>query len=98
MHPPRKGFFHGNWLSQVIFVEMVVYVSLAGADVIKRPSSPIGITPSSLPLDAICRTAEIRLAPHLSEPAPTARNGRLFSELKDSDGDPARGLSGRTYG
>lgn len=35
-----------------------------------------GTTPNALPLDAICRAAEISLAPHLDEPVPTLLQAR----------------------
>ena len=39
---------------------------------------PFGTTPNALPLDAICRAAEISLAPHLGEPAPAPLEAKEF--------------------
>lgn len=58
-----------GWLTP-LFVGIVAYVFLGLAEVTEELSHPFGITLNALPLDAICRTAEISLAPHLGEPAP----------------------------
>jgi len=62
-----------GWLAPV-FVGIVAYVFLGLAEVTEDLSHPFGSTPNALPLDAVCRTAEISLAPHLGEtpPAPLA--------------------------
>ncbi|MGX7895927.1 bestrophin family protein [Tsuneonella sp. HG222] len=65
-----------GWMTPV-FVGIVAYMFLGLAEVSEELSHPFGITPNALPLDAICRTAEISLAPHLGKPAPellTAKN------------------------
>lgn len=58
-----------GWLAP-LFVGIVAYVFLGLAEVTEDLAHPFGNTPNALPLDAICRTAEISLAPHLGEAAP----------------------------
>lgn len=58
-----------GWLAP-IFVVIVGYVFLGLAEVTEDLAHPFGTTPNALPLDAICRAAEICLAPHLGEEAP----------------------------
>lgn len=58
-----------GWLTP-LFVGIVGYVFFGLAEVTEELSHPFGQTPNGLPLDAICRAAEITLAPHLGEPAP----------------------------
>jgi len=58
-----------GWLTP-LFVGIVAYVFLGLAEVTEELSHPFGTTLNALPLDAICRAAEISLAPHLGEPAP----------------------------
>lgn len=58
-----------GWLTP-LFVGIVAYVFLGLAEVTEELSHPFGPTLNALPLDAICRTAEISLAPHLGEAAP----------------------------
>lgn len=58
-----------GWLAP-LFVGIVAYVFLGLAEVTEDLAHPFGNTPNALPLDAICRTAEISLAPHLGESAP----------------------------
>ncbi|MFC3097192.1 bestrophin family protein [Alteraurantiacibacter palmitatis] len=58
-----------GWLTPV-FVGIVGYVFFGLAEVTEELSHPFGQTPNGLPLDAICRAAEISLAPHLDEEAP----------------------------
>lgn len=58
-----------GWLTPV-FVGIVAYVFLGLAEVSEELSQPFGENLNALPLDAICRTAEISLAPHLGRPAP----------------------------
>lgn len=58
-----------GWLTPV-FVGIVAYVFLGLAEVSEELSQPFGDNLNALPLDAICRTAEISLAPHLGRPAP----------------------------
>ena len=55
-----------GWLAP-LFVGIVAYVFLGLAEVTEDLAHPFGNTPNALPLDAICRTAEISLAPHLGE-------------------------------
>lgn len=58
-----------GWLTP-LFVGIVGYVFFGLAEVTEELSHPFGETPNGLPLDAICRAAEISLAPHLGEEAP----------------------------
>ena len=58
-----------GWLTP-LFVGIVGYVFFGLAEVTEELSQPFGQTPNGLPLDAICRAAEISLAPHLGEAAP----------------------------
>ena len=66
-----------GWLTP-LFVGVVGYVFLGLAEVSEELSHPFGTTPNALPLDAICRAAEISLAPHLGEPAPEPLQARNF--------------------
>ena len=58
-----------GWLAP-LFAGIVAYTFFGLAEVTEELAHPFGQTANSLPLDAICRAAEISLAPHLSEPAP----------------------------
>lgn len=58
-----------GWLTP-LFVGIVAYVFLGLAEVTEELSHPFGATLNALPLDAICRAAEISMAPHLGQPAP----------------------------
>ncbi len=60
-----------GWMTPV-FMGVVGYVFLGLAEVSEELSHPFGLTPNALPLDAICRAAEISIAPHLGQvpPAP----------------------------
>lgn len=58
-----------GWLTP-LFVAIVAYVFLGLAEVTEELSHPFGTTLNALPLDAICRAAEISLAPHLGEAPP----------------------------
>jgi len=58
-----------GWLTP-LFVGIVGYVFFGLAEVTEELSHPFGSTPNGLPLDAICRAAEIAIAPHLGEEAP----------------------------
>jgi ion channel-forming bestrophin family protein len=58
-----------GWLTPV-FVGIVAYVFLGLAEVSEELSQPFGENLNALPLDAICRTAEISLAPHLGRTPP----------------------------
>jgi len=58
-----------GWLTP-LFVAIVAYVFLGLAEVTEELSHPFGATLNALPLDAVCRAAEISLAPHLGEAPP----------------------------
>lgn len=58
-----------GWMTP-LFVGIVAYVFLGLAEVTEELSHPFAPTTNGLPLDAICRTAEISLAPHLGEMPP----------------------------
>ncbi|ESW62583.1 MAG: hypothetical protein Q27BPR15_00060 [Rhodobacter sp. CACIA14H1] len=58
-----------GWLTP-LFVAIVAYVFLGLAEVTEELSHPFGTTLNALPLDAVCRAAEISLAPHLGEAPP----------------------------
>jgi putative membrane protein len=58
-----------GWLTP-LFVGIVAYVFLGLAEVSEELSHPFGENLNALPLDAICRTAEISLAPHLGRAPP----------------------------
>lgn len=66
-----------GWLTPV-FVGIVGYVFLGLAEVSEELSHPFGETPNALPLDAICRAAEISLAPHLGQIPPPPLQARDF--------------------
>lgn len=66
-----------GWLTP-LFVGIVAYVFFGLAEVTEELAHPFGITPNGLPLDAICRAAEISLAPHLGEAAPPPLAPRDF--------------------
>jgi putative membrane protein len=61
-----------------VFVGIVGYMFLGLAEVSEELSHPFGLTPNALALDAICRTAEISLAPHLGEEAPAPMRAKDF--------------------
>lgn len=58
-----------GWLTPV-FAVIVAYTFFGLAEVTEELAHPFGLTANALPLDAICRTAEISLASHLDEPPP----------------------------
>ncbi|MBO9581791.1 MAG: bestrophin family protein [Sphingobium sp.] len=58
-----------GWMTPV-FVGIVGYVFLGLAEVSEELSHPFGTTQNALPLDAICRSAEISIAPHLGRTPP----------------------------
>jgi putative membrane protein len=60
-----------GWLAP-LFVGIVAYVFFGLAEVTEELAHPFQTSPNGLPLDAICRTVEISLAPHLDRPAPAA--------------------------
>ena len=53
-----------GWLTPV-FAGVVAYVFFGLAEVTEELGHPFGATPNCLPLDAMCRTVEISLAPRL---------------------------------
>lgn len=66
-----------GWMTP-LFVGIVAYVFLGLAEVTEDLSHPFGTTPNALPLDAICRLAEISLAPHLGEQPPERLAAKNF--------------------
>jgi putative membrane protein len=58
-----------GWLTP-LFVGIVAYMFLGLAEVSEELSLPFGTTPNGLALDAMCRAAEISLAPHLGIDTP----------------------------
>ena len=58
-----------GWLTP-LFAVIVAYTFFGLAEVTEELAHPFGLTANALPLDAICRTAEITLAPHLGEAPP----------------------------
>lgn len=58
-----------GWLTPLL-VGVVAYMFLGLAEVSEELSHPFGPTPNGVPLDAICRAAEISLAPHLGRVPP----------------------------
>lgn len=65
-----------GWMTP-IFVAIVAYVFFGLAEVTEELAHPFCETVNGLPLDALCRTVEISLAPHLgiTAPAPLAPEG-----------------------
>jgi putative membrane protein len=53
-----------------VFVAVVAYMFLGLAEVTEELSHPFAASPNGVALDAICRAAEISLAPHLGEAPP----------------------------
>lgn len=67
-----------GWLTP-LFVGLVAYVFLGLAEVTEELAHPFAPTLNGLPLDAICRAAEISLAPHLGEvPPPPLQPVRFY--------------------
>ena len=60
---------NSGWMTPV-FTVIVAYTFFGLAEVTEELAHPFGATANALPLDAICRAAEISLAPHLGEEAP----------------------------
>ena len=58
-----------GWMTPV-FVAVVAYMFLGLAEVTEELSHPFAASPNGVALDAICRAAEISLAPHLGETPP----------------------------
>lgn len=69
-----------GWMTPV-FVAIVAYVFFGLAEVTEELAQPFGDTVNSLPLDAMCRTVEISLAPHLgvTPPQPLSPKGFYLS-------------------
>ncbi len=53
-----------------LFVAVVAYMFLGLAEVTEELSHPFAASPNGIAMDAICRAAEISLAPHLGREAP----------------------------
>ncbi|MCQ0091640.1 bestrophin family protein [Roseovarius sp. M141] len=66
-----------GWLSPV-FVGMMAYIFIGLAEVTEELAHPFGETVNGLPLDAMCRTIEISLAPHLDMPVPAPMKADRF--------------------
>ncbi len=66
-----------GWLSPV-FVAIMAYIFIGLAEVTEELAHPFGETVNGLPLDAMCRTIEISLAPHLNMPAPAPLKADRF--------------------
>jgi putative membrane protein len=58
-----------GWMTPV-FVAVVGYMFLGLAEVTEELSHPFAPSPNGIAMDAICRAAEISLAPHLGQEAP----------------------------
>ncbi len=58
-----------GWVAPLLSA-IVAYVFFGLAEVTEELAHPFTITGNGLPLDAICRAAEIAVSPHLGEPAP----------------------------
>ena len=58
-----------GWLTP-LFVAVVAYMFLGLAEVTEDLAHPFALTQNGIALDAICRAAEISLAPHLNEAPP----------------------------
>ncbi len=74
---PLSVVTSAGWFAPVL-VGIVAYVFLGLAEVSEELSHPFGTTPNALPLDAICRAAEIAIAPHLGEAAPAPLAARDY--------------------
>ncbi|HEY9037664.1 MAG TPA: bestrophin family ion channel [Roseovarius sp.] len=66
-----------GWLTP-IFVAIMAYIFIGLAEVTEELAHPFGETVNGLPLDAMCRTMEISLAPHLDMPAPAPLKADRF--------------------
>ena len=58
-----------GWMTPA-FVAVIAYVFFGLAEVTEELAHPFGETVNGLPLDAMCRTIEISLAPHLGQTPP----------------------------
>ncbi|CUH76368.1 bestrophin family protein [Tropicibacter naphthalenivorans] len=61
-----------GWLTP-LFVAVIAYVFFGLAEVTEELENPFGTTVNGLALDAMCRTVEISLLPHIGLPAPAPR-------------------------
>lgn len=61
-----------GWMAP-LFSAIIAYVFFGLAEVTEELAHPFGETVNGLPLDAMCRTVERSLAPHLGEDVPEAR-------------------------
>lgn len=66
-----------GWLTP-LFVGIVSYVFFGLAEVTEELAHPFGATLNALPLDALCRVAEISMAPHLGEAPPPPLTPQAF--------------------
>lgn len=66
-----------GWMTPV-FVALIGYVFLGLAEVTEDLAHPFGASLNALPLDALCRTMEISLAPALGLPAPAPLAPQAF--------------------
>ena len=66
-----------GWLAP-LFVGLVAYVFLGLAEVTEDLAHPFGPSLNALPLEAMCRTAEISLAAHLGETPPAPLKPRDY--------------------
>jgi putative membrane protein len=66
-----------GWLTPFL-VAVAAYVFLGLAEVSEELSQPFGDNLNALPLDALCRMAEISLAPHLGRSAPPSIHPKNF--------------------
>ncbi|MFX0543608.1 bestrophin family protein [Roseovarius sp. S4756] len=66
-----------GWMS-LLFVAIIAYIFFGLAEVTEELAHPFGKTVNGLPLDAMCRTIEISLAPHLGIPAPAPKQAERF--------------------
>ncbi|MFU1478465.1 bestrophin family ion channel [Roseovarius sp. C7] len=61
-----------GWMAP-LFAAIIAYVFFGLAEVTEELAHPFGETVNGLPLDAMCRTVERSLAPHLGEAVPEPR-------------------------
>jgi putative membrane protein len=66
-----------GWMSP-IFVAIMAYIFFGLAEVTEELAHPFGETVNGLPLDAMCRTIEISLAPYLDLPVPAPKQAERF--------------------
>ncbi|MRU14302.1 bestrophin [Roseovarius sp. A21] len=66
-----------GWMTPA-FVAMIAYVFFGLAEVTEELATPFGETVNGLPLDAMCRTIEISLAPHLGVEPPERLSPRNY--------------------